>query len=84
MDVRYPAYCVADKRFYGLPDRLRPEDGMVAFCDVLGVCRPPRTMPWRSCGGWRSSAPQFPAGPRVHVFMRTTWESLGIEEVGRS
>lgn len=69
MDVRYPAYCLADKRFYDSPDRLRPESGTVAFRDVL-------VMPagWREVtdGQWTRMSPPagraLPAqGWKIHV-----------------
>ncbi|MEU1662444.1 class III lanthionine synthetase LanKC [Streptomyces sparsogenes] len=70
MDVRYPAYCLADKRFYDSPDRVRPGGGWLDFRDSIG-----KPQGWRqvSDGQWARMRPPEgtpelpPQGWKIHV-----------------
>ncbi|MFF8592911.1 class III lanthionine synthetase LanKC [Streptomyces sp. NPDC015220] len=70
MDVRYPAYCLADRRFYDSPDRVRPDGGWLDFRDHV---RLPAGWQQESDGQWARIRPlegsaELPSqGWKIHV-----------------
>ncbi|MFJ9033063.1 class III lanthionine synthetase LanKC [Streptomyces sp. NPDC102274] len=70
MDVRYPAYCLADARFYDSPDRAQPGDEGVDYRDVIAAAAGWQQVP---AGQWTQfqpppGRPELPAqGWKIHV-----------------
>ncbi|GKQ39448.1 class III lanthionine synthetase LanKC [Streptomyces sp. A012304] len=86
MDVRYPAYCLADKRFYDSPDRVRPGGGWLDFRDSV---RLPPGWQQESDGQWTRVRPpaggaELPAqGWKIHVSATTENAVAVLECVSR-
>ncbi|MFJ8744353.1 class III lanthionine synthetase LanKC [Embleya sp. NPDC127516] len=70
MDVRYPAFCLADPRFYDSPDRLRPDAGQLDYRTLVDT--PPgwelvAAGPWTHLRPPPDAAPLPAQGWKIHV-----------------